>query len=228
VSGKFAFLSRFGMKFVEVGGAGLATAACGYVLGQMGAQQPPAPPPPIVQVMPPSEDAMRLARDEQALLAALVRKENERRSESAGQIKPESQVKPESAASATSAPAKPAKAPATQVRRNQKPEQAVAAEPQLRASEPQSLQPPLVASSPAAMPPAQNPMAQSAPAPNPTVQHPTAQAGRDAAAPGSGAEGGPIFALRQIPSWLLPDNERVFGNAPRPPMPVGEFLPSAM
>jgi hypothetical protein len=217
VSGRFAFLSRFGMKFVEVGGAGLASAACAYVLGQMG-QQPPAPPPPIVQVMPPSEDAMRMARDEHALLSALVRKETERRNESAAQAKPENatQAKPENAASASSAAAKPAKAPAAQVRRNQKPEQAVSAEPQPRASEPSPVQPPVAA-------------AMSAPIP--LAPNPAAQPGRDgsaASAPSGGAEGGPIFALRQIPSLLMPDNERVFGIAPRPPMPVGEFLPSAM
>ena len=37
-----------------------------------------------------------------------------------------------------------------------------------------------------------------------------------------------LARLRQIPSWFAPENERVFGNVPRPPMPVGEFLPSAM
>ena len=100
--GRFAFLSRFGVKFVEVAGAGLASAACAYCLGLVG-QQPPAPPPAIVQVMP-SEDAMRMARDDHALLAALVRKETEARKDAEGRKDIESrkdtegQAKPEAAA----------------------------------------------------------------------------------------------------------------------------------
>jgi hypothetical protein len=45
---RFAFLSRFLVKFLEVGGAGLASAMCAYALGQMGAA--PAPPTSIAQV----------------------------------------------------------------------------------------------------------------------------------------------------------------------------------
>jgi hypothetical protein len=218
VPGRFAFLSRFGVKFVEVAGAGLASAACAYCLGLVG-QPPPAPPPAIVQVMP-SEDALRMARDDHALLAALVRKETEVRKDNEGRKDSdsrkdsdnrkdsESQAKPEAAA----AP-KPAKPPqAAQARRSQKPEQAGASEPQPRASEP--------------------PVAAANTAPKPAAQSPTALLGRDGlatAAPNGDEEDRPLLArLRQIPSWFTPENERVFGNVPRPPMPVGEFLPSAM
>ena len=102
MSGRFAFLSRFGVKFVEVAGAGFASAACAYFLGLIG-QQPPVPPPAIVQVVP-SEDAMRMARDDHALLAALVRKETEARKDAEGRKDIESrkdtegQAKPEAAA----------------------------------------------------------------------------------------------------------------------------------
>jgi hypothetical protein len=203
VSGRFAFLSRFGVKFVEVAGAGLASAACAYFLGLVG-QQPPAPPA-IVQVVP-SEDAMRMARDDHALLAALVRKETEGRKDTENRKDTESQAKPEAAA----AP-KPAKPPQTaQARRSQKPEQAAA-------SEPLPIQPPLAAANAA---------------PKPAAQSPMPLLGRDGfatAAPSAGEEERPVLArLRQIPSWFAPENERLFGNVPRPPMPVGEFLPSAM
>jgi hypothetical protein len=206
VSGRFAFLSRFGVKFVEVTGAGLASAACAYFLGLVG-QQPPAPPPAIVQVMP-SEDAMRMARDDHALLAALVRKETESRKDAEGRKETESQAKPEASPPAAAAAApKPAKPP--QARRSQKPEQ-------VAASEPLAIQPPLAANS----------------APKPAVQSPMPLLGRDGfatTAPSAGEEERPLLArLRQIPSWFAPENERVFGNVPRPPMPVGEFLPSAM
>lgn len=210
MSGRLAFLSRFGVKFVEVAGAGLASAACAYFLGLVG-QQSPAPPPAIVQVMP-SEDAMRMARDDHALLAALVRKETEARKEAEGRKDiesrkdTESQAKPEAAA----AP-KPPKSPQTaQARRSQKPEQAAA-------SEPLAIQPPLAAANAA---------------PKPAVQSPMPLLGHDGFAtttPSAGEEERPLLArLRQIPSWFAPENERVFGNVPRPPMPVGEFLPSAM
>lgn len=204
MSGRLAFLSRFGVKFVEVAGAGLASAACAYFLGLVG-QQSPAPPPAIVQVMP-SEDAMRMARDDHALLAALVRKETEGRKDIESRKDSESQAKPEAAA----AP-KPVKPPqAAQARRSQKPEQAAA-------SEPLAIQPPLAAANAA---------------PKPAVQSPMPLLGHDGFAtttPSAGEEERPLLArLRQIPSWFAPENERVFGNVPRPPMPVGEFLPSAM
>jgi hypothetical protein len=210
VPGRFSFLSRFGVKFVEVAGAGLASAACAYCVGIVG-QQPPAPPPAIVQVVP-SEDAMRMARDDHALLAALVRKETESRKDVEDRKDSESQAKPEAAA----AP-KPAKPQAAQARRSQKPEQAAVSEPQPRASEPLAIQPPVAAANAA---------------PKPAPQSPAAQPGRDgfaAAGPNGDEEERPLFArLRQIPSWFSPANERVFGSVPRPPMPVGEFLPSAM
>jgi len=212
VSGRFTFLSKFGVKFVEVAGAGLASAACAYFLGLVGQQPPPAAPAAIVQVVP-SEDALRMARDDHALLAALVRKETEGRKDVESRKDTETQAKPEAAAAS-----KPAKPPqAAQARRSQKPEQVAASEPQPRASEPLAIQPPLAASNAT---------------PKPAAQSPTALLGRDAfatAAPTGDEEERPLFArLRQIPSLFLPENERVFGNIPRPPMPVGEFLPSAM
>jgi hypothetical protein len=96
------------------------------------------------------------------------------------------------------------------VRRSQKPEQAAA-------SEPLAIQPPLAAANAA---------------PKPAIQSPMPLLGRDGfatTAPSAGEDERPLLArLRQIPSWFAPENERVFGNVPRPPMPVGEFLPSAM
>lgn len=210
MSGRFAFLSRFGVKFVEVAGAGFASAACAYFLGLIG-QQPPAPPPAIVQVVP-SEDAMRMARDDHALLAALVRKETEGRKDAEGRKDIESRKDSESQAKLEAAAApKPVKPPqAAQARRSQKPEQAAA-------SEPLAIQPPLAAANAA---------------PKPAIQSPMPLLGRDGfatTAPSAGEDERPLLArLRQIPSWFAPENERVFGNVPRPPMPVGEFLPSAM
>lgn len=213
---RFAFLSRFGIKFVEVAGAGLASALCAYFLGQIGQQ--PVPPPPIAQVLPAGGDAIRVARDDHALLAALARKDADTAT------KPE---QPAPAPSAASGP-KPAKpAPAAQARRNQKGEQLEPGEPQPRSAEPLPIQPPIATSNSAPKPAAQALPAQASPA-----QASPALLGRDGfatSAPNGYEEERPLFArLKQIPSWFLPDNDRIFGVVPRPPMPVGEFFRSAM
>jgi hypothetical protein len=205
VQTKFAFLSKFGIKFIEVASAGLASALCAFCLGQLGEPRR-APPAPIVQVLPASEDAIRMARDDHALLAALVRKETEHQ-------------KREEVPALAGAAAKPAKpAPGAQARRNQKPEPTASVETPPRAAEPLPLQPPTAAS-----PSAARPAARSAPPPLERDEFAVS-----ASSP-SGEEEHPLLArLGQIPSWFLPGNDRVFGEVPRPPMPVGEFFPSAM
>jgi len=190
------------MKFVEVGGAGIASAVCAYCLGQLGRPSAPPPPPPIVQVLPANEDALRMARDEDALLAALVRKEAD------SQAKTES-VPTTPAPAAAGKPAKPAQA--EPARRSQKPAQAAQAEPQPRAAEPLPIQPPLSATA-------------SAPAPaRPASESLVARDGFVGANAGEG-DGPLLTRIKQIPSWFLPDNDRIFGVVPRPPMPVGELL----
>jgi hypothetical protein len=206
VQSRFSFLSRFLVKFIEVAGAGLASAVCAYFLGQIGER--PLPPPPIVHVSPANDDTIRMARDDHALLAELVRKEAE------------NQKKPENAAAApttVSAPKLAKPAPAAQPRRNQKPEQAALGEAKPRATEPLPIQPPMAASNSTAKAAGQNaepPLGREAPA---------------ASGSAGGEEERPLLArLKQVPSWFLPENDRLFGDLPRPPMPVGEFLRSAM
>jgi hypothetical protein len=189
---KFTFMSRFAMKFIEVAGAGLASALCAYFLGQI--ERGPATA--VVQISPATmESAAREAR-----AAAITRSDNE--------TQPERAVV---ASSASSAP-KPAKsAPATAARRTQTSEQGPSAEPKRRSGESLAIQPPIVA-----------------PAPRPAAQSGPAAATRDESATWNGDEGRPLLArLKQVPSWFLPENDRVFGDLPRPPMPVGESLRSA-
>jgi hypothetical protein len=56
------------------------------------------------------------------------------------------------------------------------------------------------------------------------VQPPT---GGDQAKVGNGGEEERPLVAR-VTSWFLPENERIFGDLPRPPMPVGDSLRSAM
>ena len=182
----FAFLSRFGVKFIEVAGAGLASALCAYCLGRMG--EPPAPPPaPIVQVVPASDDAMRMAQDDHALLAALVRKETE------SQKKPEGAADAPSSASA-SKPVKPA--PVTQGRRNQKPEPSATAETKPRAADPLSIQRPVTAA---------NSVAKTA---GQSTEALLRQEGFATATANSSDEERPLLARTQANSVLVPARER--------------------
>lgn len=205
---RFTFLSKFAVKFVEVAGAGLASAACAYVFGQIERPQPPAAP--VVQVAPVSERA-RMARDDRPLLGETARKETDSQPESAAS-------QPESAAATPTTVSTPKLAKLTQPappRRNQKSEQVPLAETKARSGEPLAISPSSAASNAA---------------PKASGQSVRAPAGYEgSAASNGGEEDGPLLGrLKQIPSWFLPENDRIFGELPRPPMPVGEFLQSSM
>ena len=198
---RFTFLSRFAVKFVEVAGAGLASAACAYVFGQIERPQPPAVP--VVQVAPAIAERAPMARDDRPLIGETARKETD--------------SQPESAATPTTVSA-PKLAKLTQPaspRRNQKSEQVPLAETKARSGEPLAISPSSAASNAA---------------PKASGQSVRAPAGYEGASPSNGGEeDGPLLArLKQIPSWFLPENDRIFGELPRPPMPVGEFLQSSM
>ena len=206
---RFTFLSKFAVKFVEVAGAGLASAACAYVFGQIERPQPPAVP--VVQVAPASAERARMARDDRPLLGEAGRKGTDSQPESAAS-------QPESAAATPTTVSAPRLAKLTQPaspRRNQKSEQALLAETKARSGEPLAISPSSAASNAA---------------PKASGQSVRAPAGYEGSAPSNGGEeDGPLLArLRQIPSWFLPENDRIFGELPRPPMPVGEFLQSSM
>jgi type IV secretory pathway VirB10-like protein len=199
----FAFLSRFGGKFVEVAGAGLASAVCAYGLGQL-REPPPPPPPPIVQVVPASDDAMRMARNDHALLTEFIRKEAE------GQKKP---ADASATANPTTAPAAQPSQTATAAPTRRTKTERVAVAP--RTTEPLSIQPPATA----------------APMPKPVARSAEILAAHDGftVSASGGAEERPLLGrVRQIAAWFLPDNDRIFGVVPRPPSPVGQFLQSAM
>ena len=203
---RFNLLSRFAVKFIEVVGAGLASAVCAYCLGQI--ERPPAPAAEVVRISPASADSTRMARDDHAPVAEIVRKETESQTES----QTESVTATPMTASAPKL-AKPAQAAAAAPRRK-KPDEGSLAETRARSAEPLPIQPPSFASNSAA---------------KTTGQGIQAAVGYDGpAASNSAEEERPLLArLKQIPSWFLPENDRIFGDLPRPPRPVGEFM-SAM
>ena len=81
---RFAFLSRFAVKFVEVAGAGLASAACAYVFGQIERPQPPAAP--VVQMAPLSVERARMTQNDYPLPGETARKETDSQPESAAAV----------------------------------------------------------------------------------------------------------------------------------------------
>lgn len=193
-----SFIRKFAVKFLEVAGAGLASALCAYILGQIERAPAPTPMPAVVYISPANVDTA--LREDHAQPAAIARIDAE--------------TPPEAAASAPTGEPKAVKpAAVAQARRNQKPEPGVAAETKPRGGEP--IQPAAVAANSA---------------PKATAPAARAAAGRDEAEDwSSGEEDRPLLArLRQIPSWFLPENDRIFGDLPRPPMPVGDSLRSAM
>jgi hypothetical protein len=193
---RLTYLSRFAVKFIEVVGAGLASALCAYFLGQI--ERSPAHATAVVRISPATiENAAREAR-----VAVVAQNAADTRSERV------------SVAPAVSSAAKPAKsASSAPARRKEKSEQGVAsAEPRECTGEPLAIDAAAVSSNSAA-----KTTGQSIPAP----------AGRDEPAAWSSEEERPLLA-RFIPSWFLPENDRIFGDLPRPPMPVGESLRSAM
>jgi hypothetical protein len=196
-----SFIRKFAVKFIEVAGAGLASALCAYVLGQMERAPAPTPMPAVVYISPANVDTA--LREDHTRPAAIARTDAE--------------TQPETAASAAAPAEAKAVKPAAlaQARRNQKPEAGAGAETKARSTEPLAIQPSAVAATSA--PKAAAPGAQAA-------------AGRDEAQGwSSGEEDRPLLArLKQIPSWFLPENDRIFGDLPRPPMPVGDSLRSAM
>ena len=196
-----SFIRKFAVKFIEVAGAGLASALCAYIFGQIERAPAPTPMPAVVYISPANVDTA--LREDHARAAAIARANAE--------------TPPEAAASAPAAAEPKAVKPAAvaQARRNQKPEPGAGAETKARGGEPLAIQPAAVAANSALK--AAAPAAQAA-------------AGRDEAEDwSSGEEDRPLLArLRQIPSWFLPENDRIFGDLPRPPMPVGDSLRSAM
>jgi hypothetical protein len=195
----------FFSKILEMAGAGLASAIGAFLLSQIVSKPAPATlEPQMVQIVPAAAEVLSIVRSDQAALVAELRKFAPPEPVAPASLAPMSARVPVPAPAPRPGVAiapKPAKtATAAVVRQEPKadPARPVATSYKTTADEPLSIQP-----------------VSAAPAPQP--------------APAAGGESGRVFStLKQIPSWFLPDSERLFGDAPRPPMPVGQLLSSAM
>jgi hypothetical protein len=208
------------IKALEIAGAGLTSALVAYLIGRFSAPAAPtAPPPPaIVQLAPVDEEMMRSVRSDQAALLDQLRNDSQARKGQAVIVVPSAQAASPADAPAANAPAKPAKSAQPVARKEPKPERAHAAEAKPRVepapAQPLLIQPPIAAADASqrnAGQPAVSVAPSAVPAPPPQTESKLASAFR----------------------WLLPSRDRTPENVPavsvpRPPKPIGEFLPSEM
>jgi hypothetical protein len=212
MDGRFPHLSAFGKKFLEVCGAGLASAVVACLLGQTDKAEPALAP--VVYLSPADAQMMKLMHDDQSALLERLR------------TPAETVPAPAIAANDTSAAA-PAVAPmpvpqakaAAPARRDVKPNRA----PALAAAKRQPEDLPAVTvrtgiASTNVASPAPQPVARQNIEP---ANSPVISAVEEAA--------DWVSSLKQIPGWFWPaGGGGLVTAAPRPPMPVGNFLPHMM
>ncbi len=257
VQPRFAFLSRFLVKFLEVAGAGLASAVCAYALGQSGALN--ASPPAVVpaaqvssanqvssvsqassanQVSPANEGTIPTTQNDHALVEPARKDAETPKNPDSATVMPATAPTPKAAATSTTA-AVPKLAKAThavQPRRTHKQDLTPVVEAKPRFVEPRSAEPA----------PIQAPVAATDSTPKTDATPKTAGQSADTG-PGrdgsgsptvnSGAEDRSLFArLKLVPPWFSPGsdrpndkpNDRPLADVPRPPMPIGELPRSTM
>ena len=208
--GRFPHLSAFSKKFLEVCGAGLASAVVACLLGQT--DKPAAPLSPIVYLSPADAQMIKLMHNDQAALLERLRSQPE--TQATTPVAPVDTP----AAQPAAAPTPPKSAPAAASRREPKPDRA----PALAAAKRRSDEPlPVVSVIPGKTP--QIAVASSAVAP------PEAREPRNLPVPAAVAEAADwVSTLKQIPGWFWPAGGGLLSEAPRPPMPVGNILPHMM
>jgi hypothetical protein len=220
-------LSKVVIKALEITGAGLASAFAAFLIGRVETPTPPPALSPVVYLAPADEEMMRAMRSDQAALLEQLRNDSQLRqaqaaSEDTSQGTPVPQVPSPAAASPAEVPPSPAAAKpvksALVARRDHKPEHARAADAKPRVEpiveQPRQIQPAMTAA---------------------TSPRDIAVASGVATAPAPPAESDSALTstFKHITAWLLPSRDRTPentppGSVPRPPKPVGDFLPSAM
>jgi hypothetical protein len=190
-------------KVLELAGAGLASAIGAFLLSQIVSKPAPAPPAPqMVQIVPADAAMLSIVRSDQAALLAELHKV----------------VGPEVAAPRTSTAPAAVSAPA----------KAAAAAPPKPAKTTQPVPLPREKADAARPVTASYKAATEEPLPILTVGAAAAAALPPASPASEGGQFRVFSTLKQIPSWFVPDTDKLFSDAPRPPMPVGQLVSSAM
>jgi hypothetical protein len=195
--GRFPHLSAFAKKFLEVCGAGLASGVIALLIGQT--DKPAAPLSAVVYLSPADEQMIKVMHDDQAALLQRLR------------ALPEMQITPAAPAVGT-LPETVVATPTTASRREQKPNR-----PAVTAAKQRADAPPV--QSIASKPPQVITLASHAVAASPETRDPLPAA--------SAGDADWLATLKQIPAWFWPAGGGVWSEAPRPPLPIGNF-PSRM
>ena len=207
MDGRFPHLSAFAKKFLEICGAGLASAVIALLIGQT--DKPAAPLATVVYLSPADEQMIRVMRDDQA---ALLQRLPSQPQVQTTPVAPNVGTPATEPAIAAAAPAK--SAPAIASRREQKPERAAVTAAKQRADAP-PVQPAIASKPPHVITLASHPVAAL-----PEPREPRNLPGPMAAA----ADADWLSTLKQIPAWFWPAGGGLWSEVPRPPLPIGNFL----
>ncbi len=192
-------LTRLAVKALELAGAGLASTLAAYVLGQIGT--PFTSPPPLAQVTSADAELLRMLRDEHAIVLELGKElEVQRKTEAV-------------AAASIPIPApKPARSVQVAPLRSEKSETMVV-EAKPHTGEPLPIHLAVVRADtfPKALESRPN-------------SSELTEMERPIRVSVTTNEWLPVGLLKRVGAWFVPGN----GEAPRPPMPVGELMQSAM
>jgi hypothetical protein len=199
--GRFPHLSAFAKKFLEVCGAGLASGVIALLIGQT--DKPAAPLSAVVYLSPADEQMIKVMHDDQAALLQRLRALPE------VQITPAAPTVGTLPAETAVAAAPPKSAPTTASRREQKPNR-----PAVTAAKQRADAPPV--QSIASKPPQVITLASHAVAASPESREPLPVA--------TAGDADWLATLKQIPAWFWPAGGGIWSEAPRPPLPVGNFL----
>jgi hypothetical protein len=221
---RFPHLAAFGRKFLEVLGAGIASATAACLIGQTDKSE--APMAPVVYLSPADAQMLELMHNDQAALIDRLRRPSATAPVVATPAPTLTPAPAPTVAEIAPAPLPTPLVAAVPPRREAKPERAPVVAAAKRRSEPS----PDVASAASTTPPV---TVATTIAP---VRLPLASEPRTYEPPiGNGAIGTAVAeaadwvsSLKQIPGWFWPAGGGLASAAPRPPAPVGGLLPHLM
>jgi ribonuclease E len=213
---RFPFLLRTGKKFLEIAGAGCASAVVAFLLGNSHEQSVPlassAGAPAVVRLAPADEEMIRAVRQENATLVAHLRTGSPRASAPAttasGIVAPATTPSAATGGTAAAKTVKPAPAQARKEAKVPRPAaEAKAADTKVADTKPRPVEAAAVTAAPA---PAAQPARPASTAATETPEPPLTPASAVQ------AESGQTLGIKPLSSW--------FADIPRPPVGIGESV----